>query len=73
MYLILLFLIRFVAHINIHVYYMQTENESLAAILFHIVLFALFIPWVAATQLVQLRDLEAAVKTASPKRKPRKK
>lgn len=57
-YLLTLILIKYVAHINIHIYYFPTNHEPLIAIYLHIILFALFIPWVAATMLVQLRDLE---------------
>jgi hypothetical protein len=57
-YLILLFIIRFILRIDIHIYFMEQTPHSFAATLLHLIIFALFIPWVAAILLAQLNDLE---------------
>jgi hypothetical protein len=58
-YLACLFIIRDIIHINVHIYFFRALEEiTLPGVILHIFLFALFIPWIAATQLVQLRDLE---------------
>lgn len=57
-YLAILLLVRFGANLNIHIYYFPHQEETLGIVMFHILMFALFIPWIAATLLVQLHDLE---------------
>lgn len=57
-YLITLLLLKFGAGLNIHIYFFHPTAQSLPATVFHIIVFALFVPWIAATLLVQLRDLE---------------
>lgn len=58
-YLVSIILVKYLFKINIHLYYTTLpEPQSLMAILIHIVLFAIFIPWIAAAMLVQLQDLE---------------
>ncbi len=58
-YFFALCIIKFVAQINIHIFFIApVERYSLLATILHIFLFAIFIPWSAATLLVQLRDLE---------------
>lgn len=54
----LMALIRFVLHIDIHIYFIEQEHHSLWPTLLQLVIFALFIPWIAALLLVQLKDLE---------------
>lgn len=54
----LLALIRFVLRIDIHIYFVGQGAYSLWISLFQLVMFALYIPWVAALLLVQLKDLE---------------
>lgn len=57
-YIVLLILLRYGANINLHVYYSPAESTSLFALVVHILIFALFIPWFASVMLVQLHDLE---------------
>ncbi|RDI46545.1 DUF7847 domain-containing protein [Aquicella lusitana] len=57
-YIILLFLIRFGLGINIHIFFLQDVPHTIWTSLLHLLIFALFIPWVAALLLVQIKDLE---------------
>lgn len=58
-YLVSIILVKYLFKINIHLYYTTLpEPQSLTATVVHIILFAAFIPWVAAAMLVQLQDLE---------------
>lgn len=57
-YLILLFVIRSVFGIDIHLYFFKYTTHSIIATLLHFIIFVFFMPWVAATLLVQLKDLE---------------
>lgn len=57
-YVFLLAFIRSIFHINLHIYFIQRTPQSIWVTLLHVVIFALFIPWVAAVLLVQLKDLE---------------
>ena len=50
--------IRFVLNIDIHIYFVSVDWHPLFVTIIQMVIFALFIPWVAATLLVQLKDLE---------------
>lgn len=49
---------RFILKINIHIYLVGEYSHSLIISVFQLIIFALFIPWVAAVLLVQLQDLE---------------
>jgi hypothetical protein len=44
--------------LNIHIYFAERISHPLWTTLLQLILFALFVPWVAATLLVQLKDLE---------------
>ncbi len=57
-YILLLFLVKYGLGIDIHIYFMDNRIHPLWTTGLHIILFALFIPWVAAILLTQLRDLE---------------
>lgn len=58
-YLLCLLIIKYGLNINIHIYFTHsTDPNTLLTTCFHIILFAIFLPWVAATLLVQLRNLE---------------
>lgn len=57
-YLMTLIVIKYVFKIDLHIYFMGPQLPTVISSLVHIVLFALFIPWVASTMLVQLHDLE---------------
>ena len=57
-YFIVLLIIAMVFDIEINIYFFQSVNVSFLIVLLQILLFAVFIPWPAATMLVQLRDLE---------------
>lgn len=58
-YLICLVIIKNVFKISIHIYYVEPDIEyTIPATLFHLVFFAIFIPFVATTMMVQLKDLE---------------
>lgn len=64
-YLIVLIIIRFFFHINIHIYLIEGTQPNALVTILHIFLFALFIPWDAAILLVQLKDLELRKNIAS--------
>jgi hypothetical protein len=53
---------------SMHIYFFKVNNLTPAGTLLHILTFAVFIPWFAATALVVLRDLELRQK---PQKKPR--
>ncbi len=57
-YFIVLVIIREIFQFNIHIYFFEPLRPDLFSISLQIVIFALFLPWPAATLLVQLRDLE---------------
>lgn len=57
-YIGILFVLRYILHIDLHIYLTAHNPHSIFTTLGNLVLFALFIPWVAACLLVQLRDLE---------------
>jgi hypothetical protein len=57
-YLALLIVLRYIFLINIHIYFVEEGNLYLPVIILHIFIFALFVPWVAAVNLLQLKDLE---------------
>ncbi|MES2218937.1 MAG: hypothetical protein V4501_11065 [Pseudomonadota bacterium] len=44
--------------LKIHIYFFALNNLSWSAVIVHLLIFALFVPWSAATLLVQLHDLE---------------
>jgi hypothetical protein len=59
LYIITLFILREIMHINLHIFFVPSAEEyTLSGTFLNILVFAAFIPWFAATQLVQLRDLE---------------
>lgn len=58
-YLVCLILIRYLLKLNIHIYFTGPEEQQhLLPTCVHILIFAIFMPWVATILLVQLRDLE---------------
>lgn len=57
-YLLLLCVIKYVLHINIRIYFTSYEQYTIWPVLLELLIFALYIPWVAALLLTQLNDLE---------------
>jgi hypothetical protein len=57
-YLLTLLFVRNILHVNIHIYFFQIEHLTFASTCIHILILTLFLPWFAATMLVQLQDLE---------------
>lgn len=57
-YCISLVLIKYLAHIDVHIYFTNKTGNQLTSTIVNIIIFALFIPWVAANLLTQLKDLE---------------
>lgn len=57
-YLLILVAIRNVFNLDIRIYFLHNAGLNAYISMLQIVLFAVFIPWPAATVLVQLRDLE---------------
>jgi hypothetical protein len=57
-YLVVLVIIKMVFQVDLHLYFDLSRETSLFATVIHIFIFALFIPWVGAILLIQLRDLE---------------
>src|SRR3990167_414896 len=61
-YLLILLTIKLIFGVNIHVFFIRDTHHHILAALSNTLIFALWIPWVAATMLVQLRDLELRIK-----------
>jgi hypothetical protein len=57
-YFIVLIVVRYALKINIHIYFLGMDELSWRATIIQIILFVTFIPWSAATLMVQMRDLE---------------
>lgn len=57
-YLIFFIILRFILNIDIHIYFVGISSHLLWTTLLQFLIFILFIPWVAALLLVQLKDLE---------------
>ena len=58
-YLGLLFFLKDFIGLNIHIYFVQNPSpQNLFVTFLHLIIFMLFIPWVAALLLLQLKDLE---------------
>ena len=57
-YLILLIIIKYGLRIDIHIYLGEQTQHPLWTSILNIIIFALFIPWVATLLLLQLKDLE---------------
>lgn len=64
-YILLLFVIRFIFGVNIHIYFIEHGDHTIWTTLLHIVIFTLYVPWVAALIMVQLKDLELRKKISS--------
>ncbi len=58
LYFLLLSILKYKFNIDLHLYFTETTPHSLWGAVTNIVIFAIFIPWVAALLLVQLKDLE---------------
>lgn len=56
-YVFVLIILRYVLQINFNIYFLSSSGVIWATLL-QLVLFALFVPWVATVMLVQLHDLE---------------
>ena len=57
-YLLVLMFIKFILRIDIHIYFIEHGVHPLWTIILNMVVFTLFVPWIAAVLLVQLKDLE---------------
>lgn len=57
-YFIFLLVIKYGFKINIHIYFLGNTTQPLWVTLLHLIVFAFFVPWVAALLIVQLKDLE---------------
>jgi hypothetical protein len=57
-YIYVLVFVRYVLNVNIHIYFTGSRTLSPWPILLSLAIFSIFIPWVAALLLVQLKDLE---------------
>jgi len=57
-YYFILYFLKFGLKINIHLYFIEHGSHPLWSSLLNILVFAVFIPWVPALLLVQLKDLE---------------
>lgn len=65
-YLLVLMLLKFVVDLDIHIYFIRHQNTyDYTSLIINLLLFAFFIPLVAATLLVQLKDLELRKKLAT--------
>lgn len=57
-YVLLLFLIRFIFRVDIHIYLIEQAPHTIWTTILHVIIFTFYVPWVAAILLVQLKDLE---------------
>jgi len=57
-YLLLLFLLKYAFKIDVHIYFIESSHHHILGTLINMILFIVYIPWVAALLLVQLKDLE---------------
>ena len=57
-FILLLSIMKFILRLDIHIYFSNQVSHPLWVTLLQLVVFALFIPWVAAVLMVQLKDLE---------------
>lgn len=57
-YLIAMLVVHYLLHINVHIYFIDHSEHTLLTTITQMVLFALYMPWVAALMIVQLNDLE---------------
>jgi len=57
-YLLVLVIMKSILNINIHIFFAERSHHSLLVTFCNMIMFALFIPWVATLLLVQLKDLE---------------
>lgn len=57
-YLLTLVLIRNIFHIHVHIYFAGNAEHTFVSTVVNILVFAIYIPWAAATLLLQLNDLE---------------
>lgn len=64
-YLFLLSILRYLLHIDLHIYFLPVGGLSLTATSINLILFIFFIPWITAVLIVQLQDLEYRKKLLS--------
>lgn len=64
-YLLALSLLRYLLHIDLHIYLIARGVHTPVASIINLILFTLFIPWLSAILLVQLSDLEYRKKILS--------
>ncbi|HEX2548904.1 MAG TPA: hypothetical protein VHM20_03685 [Gammaproteobacteria bacterium] len=58
-FFVLLLAVRFIFHYNVNIFLLSSPGQiSIGVYIFHIIMAALFIPWIAAILLLQLHDLE---------------
>lgn len=57
-YLLLLILLKYIGNLDLHIYFIYEQTPNIASTVLQLILFIIFIPWVAAVLLVQLKDLE---------------
>lgn len=57
-YLLSIIIVKAVFNVDIHIYFIPENTSAIVPTLLHIFMLALFIPWAAASILMQLRDLE---------------
>jgi len=71
-YTLLLVLLKYAINLDIHIYLTHPTDVGIWTTLLNIVIFAIFIPWVAALLVIQLRDLELRKKLVSQQRSKHK-
>jgi hypothetical protein len=58
-YVVLLIIIRKIFNLDLHIYFIEPVIQTTwTTVILHILIFAIFVPWVASALLIQLRDLE---------------
>ncbi len=66
-YIAILIVLKYLVSIDVHIFFTTKNTHSYSSTIINIVLFTLFIPWVAALSLSQLKDLELRKSLAQTK------
>lgn len=67
-YIVLLIVLKYIINIDIHIYFTHKSHYAIWTSIFNMALFTLFIPWIAALLLIQLKDLEIRKQLAAKSR-----
>lgn len=72
-YMLLLGGLKYILHVDIHIYFTDKVSSAYWATLINVVAFTVYAPWVASLLLTQLKDLELRKQLAAPKNRSKRK